>query len=343
MGVNNMKSKVITIIHPSRVLKNNPLKDPVEREIVTYLPPSYEKGTKRYPVVYLISGFTGYGKMNMNVSAFSENIQQRLDRLIKKKIINEMIVVMPDCYTKYGGSQYVNSSATGRYEDYMTTEIVPLIDDLFRTIHKAGSRCIVGKSSGGYGAMWLGMRHPDIFGLLATHSGDSAFEYCYSKDFPPFTIQIQKYGKGHNAVKNFIKSQVNFNQPKPKDFFNIINILAMSACYSPNPKRKEYNFELPFDIYTGEIIPEIWNKWLKFDPARLVEKYKSNLKKLKMIYIDCGTRDEFNLQAGARIFADKLKKNGIKYIHEEFDDGHMNIQYRYDVSFKYISENFSYK
>jgi S-formylglutathione hydrolase FrmB len=338
-----MKSKVITVIHESKILRKNPLKDPSKREIVVYLPASYEKGNKKYPVVYLIAGFTGFGKMNMNISAFSENIQQRLDRLIKKKIIKEMIVVMPDCFTKYGGSQYVNSTATGRYEDYMVKEIVPLTDDLFQTIPKASSRCIIGKSSGGYGSMWLGMRHPEIFGLLATHSGDSAFEYCYSKDFPPFTVQIQKYGKGHQAVKKFIKEQINLNQPKPKEFFNILNILAMSACYSPNPYRKEYNFDLPFDIYTGEIIPDIWNKWLRFDPVRLVDKYYSNLKKLKMIYIDCGTKDEFNLQAGARIFADKLRKFGIKCIHEEFNDGHMNIQYRYDVSFKYISDNFSYK
>jgi S-formylglutathione hydrolase FrmB len=338
-----MKSKVVSVIHQSNVLKDNPLKDPSKREIVIYLPPSYDKSKKNFPVVYLITGFTGYGKMNMNVSAFGENIQQRVDRLISKKIINEMIIVMPDCFTKYGGSQYVNSTATGRYEDYILEEVVPLTDDLFRTIPGAGSRCIIGKSSGGYGAMWLGMRHPDVFGLLATHSGDSAFEYCYSKDFPPFTVQIQKYGKGHKAVQNFIKTQINFKQPKPKEFNNIINILAMSACYSPNPKRKEYNFDLPFDIYTGEIIPDIWKKWMQFDPVQQINKYKQNLKKLKMIYIDCGRRDEFNLQAGARIFADKLRKTGIKCIHEEFDDGHMNIQYRYDVSLKYISEHFSYR
>jgi len=117
----------------------------------------------------------------------------------------------------------------------------------------------------------------------------------------------------------------------------------MASCYSPNPKRKEYNFDLPFDLYTGEIIPEIWSKWMKFDPVRMVDKHRKNLKKLKLIFVDCGTRDEFALQAGARMFCDKLKKNGIKYIHQEFDDGHMNIQYRYDVSFRYMSQSFSYK
>ncbi|HEY3250025.1 MAG TPA: alpha/beta hydrolase-fold protein [Ignavibacteria bacterium] len=338
-----MSSLVISVLHTSKILKNNPLKDPYQRELLIYFPPSYRRSNKRYPVTYLISGFTGFGKMNMNLSAYSENIQQRLDRLIKTKKINEMIVVMPDCFTKYGGSQYVNSTATGRYEDYLVKEIVPYVDRTFRTIPKAGARSIIGKSSGGYGAMWLGMKHPDIFGLMVTHSGDSAFEYCYMKDFPDFVVQIQRYGKGHNALKNFIKSQIGYNQPKPKDFHNILNIIGMSSCYSPNPKRKEYNFDLPFDIYTGELIPQIWKKWLRFDPVRLVDKYKNNLKKLRLIFVDCGTSDEFNLQSGARIFVEKLRKRGIKCFHQEFNDGHMNIQYRYDTSFKYISDYFLYK
>jgi enterochelin esterase family protein len=254
-----------------------------------------------------------------------------------------MIVVMPDCITRYGGSQYVNSSATGRYEDYMVKEIVPFVDSKFRTIPKANSRCIIGKSSGGYGAMWLAMRNPKVFGLMVTHSGDTAFEYCYAPGFPDFIVQVQKYGGGHRGVANFIKKQLNYNNPKPKEFFNMINVVGMSACYSPNPKGREYNFDLPFDIYTGEIIPQIWKKWMSFDPVRQVAKYKSNLRKLKMIFVDCGTRDEFFLQAGARMYCQRLKKNGIKYIHQEFDDGHMNVQYRYDVSFPYISKHFSYK
>lgn len=339
-----MKSEVRVLDHTSSVLKNNPLGDPYKRKVLVYLPPSYNSvKTKKYPVVYLISGFTGYGALNMNLSPYSENIQQRLDRLIKSGKIKEMIVVMPDCFTKYGGSQYVNSAATGRYEDYMVKEIVPFTDANFRTLPMAASRCIIGKSSGGYGAMWLAMRNPEVFGLMATHSGDSAFEYCYQVYFADFIIDIQKFGKGHKAVENFIKTQINDKQPKGKEFHNIINVIGMSACYSPNPKRKEYNFDLPFDIYTGEIIPEIWNKWLKFDPVRQAAKYKNNLKKLKMIYVDCGIRDEFRLQAGARIYCDKLKKLGLKYIHKEFNGGHFNVQYRYDESLPEISKHFSYK
>lgn len=338
-----MKSSIEYIKHNSSVLKNNPLNDPSIRDVIVYLPPSYKTAMKRYPVVYLISGFTGFGAMNMNISAYSENIQQRLDRLITSKKIKEMIVVMPDCFTKYGGSQYLNSSATGRYEDYIIKEIVPFIDNNFNTLPSAKARCIIGKSSGGYGAMILAMKHPNIFGLMVSHSGDSAFEYCYMPDFPKFIIDIKKFGIGHKAISNFIKNYINYKQPKPKEFFNVLNIIGMAAAYSPNPKRIDYNFDLPFDIYTGEIIPNIWNKWLKHDPVRLISKYKNNLKKLKLIFVDCGIKDEFNLQAGARIFCNKLKENGIKFIHQEFNDGHMNIQYRYDVSFKFISKNIAFR
>jgi S-formylglutathione hydrolase FrmB len=339
-----MPSQVLTLQHTSKILRSNPLNDPYVREVLVYLPTSYRNSRKRFPVVYLISGYTGFGKMNMNVSAYSENIQERMDRLIRTKKIKEMIVVMPDCLTLYGGNQYINSKGTGNYEDYLLKEIIPFVDRNFRTIPKPASRCITGKSSGGYGSMWLGMRHPDVFGLLVTHSGDSAFEYCYVPDFPKFIVALGKYGKGHSAVRNVIKKELgNKKQPKPKTFFYLLNTIGMSAHYSPNPKRKEYNFDLPFNVNTGEIIPEVWNRWLKYDPTRLVEKYKRNLKKLRLIFIDCGTRDEFNLQAGARIFADKLRKNGIKCFHQEFEDGHMNIQYRYDISFKYISDHFLYK
>lgn len=338
-----MKSQVVTLIHESKVLKRNPLHDPYKRELLVYLPPSYQRSNKAYPTIYLISGYTGFGRMNMNVSAYTENIQERLDRLINTRQIKEMMVVMPDCFTLYGGNQYINSAGTGNYEDYLIKEIVPFVDKNFRTMPQGGSRCIIGKSSGGYGAMWLSMRNPDIFGLMVSHAGDAAFEYCYLPDFPKCLMALQHYGKGHKAVQNFIKKELRARNKKPGYFYPILLTIGMAAHYSPNLKRKEYNFDLPFDINTGELISSVWNKWLKYDPVRLVDKYKDNLKKLRLIFVDSGTKDEYNMYVGARIFADKLKANGIKCIHQEFDDGHGNIQYRYDVSFKYISDRFSYR
>ena len=106
----------------------------------------------------------------------------------------------------------------------------------------------------------------------------------------------------------------------------------MAAFYSPNPKSQEMSIDMPFDLKTGQIVQEVWNRWLSWDPARIIEQYQSNLKKLKLIFIDCGIKDEFNLQWGARIIHSKLEKMNIDHYYEEFDDGHMNISYRYDVS-----------
>lgn len=325
----------------SKVLEKNPLGDPSEREFPVYLPPSYNNSDKKYPVVYLIMGFTGKGIMNLNVSFLTENIYQRLNRLINTKKMKEMIVVMPDCITKYGGSQYINSTATGNYEDYVIKELIPYIDKKYRTIESSSSRAICGKSSGGYGSVILAMKNPDVFGLMCSTAGDMYFEYCYLPDFPTFITGIEEYGKGDKAVVNFIRKELNYNQPKPKLFMDIINIIGMASCYSPNPngmKTKGYNFDLPFDVETSELNSVVFNKWLKHDPIRLIDRYTSNLRKLKLIYLDAGIKDEFNLHAGARIFCEKLKRKKIKYIHEEFNAGHMNIQYRYDRTFEVISD-----
>lgn len=338
----NKTGSVILETFESKILKGNPLKDPNVRDFPVYLPPSYfSSPKKRFPVVFLISGFTGKGIMNLNVSFLSENIQQRLDRLISSGKMKEMIVVMPDCITKYGGSQFINSSATGKYEDYIIRELVPFIDSKYRTLPESKNRAVCGKSSGGYGSVILAMKNPGVFGMMCSTAGDMAFEYCYLPGFPNALIGFEQFGKGHKGVENFIKKNLNYDLPKPRYFHDMLNAVGMASCYSPNPaglKTKGYNFDLPFDVNTCELDWKVFNKWLNNDPVRLVKKYSANLKKLKLVYLDAGIRDEFYLHVGARMFCEKLKENKIKYIHEEFDAGHMNIPFRFDRTFEIISQ-----
>jgi len=127
----------------SRVLRGNPLGDPHLRRTPVYLPPSYPKG--RYPVFFMLTGFTGFGELMIKRQAWSEALPERLDRLIRTKKMGEAIVVMPDCFTRLGGSQYLNSTATGRYEDHVVRELVPAIDARYRTNRR---RAVLGKSSG---------------------------------------------------------------------------------------------------------------------------------------------------------------------------------------------------
>lgn len=338
-----MSGKIIIETLRSDVLQNNPLGDPAARRVPVYLPPGYSAGGERYPAVYLLTGFAGRGTFLLNDSAFDETIQERLDRLIAAGQIRPMIVVMPDGFTRYGGSQYLNSSATGRYEDHLVDELVPHIDHTFRTRAEPGFRAVAGKSSGGFGALMLGMRHPDLFGAVACHSGDMAFELCYPPDFVKFLNAAER--NGINADENLRDWLADFSpkmHPKPPAFFDLLHIPAMSACYSPNPNSAT-GFDLPFEFYTGQRRPEVWQRWQAWDPVNLLDTpaYQSALRQMNLLYLDCGRFDEYALQYGARIFSQKLAALGIAHHHQEFDGGHRHTQHRYDVSLAAISAAFA--
>lgn len=314
-------------------LENNALGDPAERRVPIYLPPGYAQGDDRYPVVFLLAGFTGRGTMMLNDSLWEENIQQRMDRLITSGAAEPMILVLPDGSTRYGGSQYLNSTATGNYEDHLI-ELVHHVDSNYRTLPDPSARGIAGKSSGGFGATIIGMRHPDIFGLVADHSGDKYFDLCYKPDFPKLLRYYAQVGLDGLAAALADPGSV---RPASGDFFGALNLCAMASCYSPD-ESAPLGFELPLDLYTGELRPEIWAHWKAHDPVNLVSEYAENLKTLKCLFFDCGTRDEYNLHYGARIYAQRLHQSEIDFIHEEFDDGHRGLNYRYDRSLTLFSE-----
>jgi len=335
-------SQIILETIASRVLAGNPLGDPPIRRVPLYLPAGYNTSQDHYPVVYLLTGFTGRGTFLLNDSAFDETIQERMDRLIASGEVQPMILVMPDCFTRYGGSQYLNSTATGRYEDHLIEELVPFIDARYRTLGEAGYRAIAGKSSGGYGALVQAMRHPDIFGAAACHSGDMYFEYCYKPDFARFLNAADRLAiDSPEALAEFLAGFTPKMHPKPAGFFDIIHISAMAACYSPNPD-SPCGFDLPFEFHTGELRPEVWQRWLAHDPVAMLDApaHVDALRRMKLVFLDCGNRDEYALHYGARIFSRRLTHLGIPHIHEEFDGGHRHTQFRYDVSLKAISEAF---
>jgi enterochelin esterase family protein len=239
----------------------------------------------------------------------------------------EAILVMPDCFTRFGGSQYLNSAATGRYEDHVTTELVAYVDARYRTLAHRDHRGIAGKSSGGYGALVLGMRHPDVFGALACHSGDLCFDYCYRGDVPKFCSAVQQAGGLQPWFEGF-EAKI---QKKHEDF-TVLNILAMAASYSANPSTKPYGIDLPVDLESGAFRDDVWARWIEHDPLRLLDRHADALRTMKLVYLDCGVRDEWFLHLGARMFTRRLRQLGIDHEYQEFDDGHMNITYRYDVS-----------
>lgn len=311
----------------SGVLRGNPLGDPHVRRVPVYLPPSYDESpARRFPVVFVLTGFMGRGRMLLNDSPWTPALDDRMDALVAGGC-EEMILVMPDCCTRFGGSQYLNSTATGRYQDHLVRELVPWVDARFRTLAAREHRGVVGKSSGGFGALTLGLRHADTFGAVASHSGDVGFDVCYRPDLFKFTATVQRSGGLEPWLAAF-EAKVQ----KPTDEFHVLNILAMAACYSPQPQASPFGLELPVDPVSGRWNAAVWDRWLEHDPLRLAERCADALRSLALLYFDCGTRDEWCLHLGARLLAERLRQLRVPHEHLEYDDGHMNVGYRYDVS-----------
>jgi len=314
----------------SQVLKGNPLGDPHLREIPVYLPPGYdETRAGDYPVIYWLHGFTGIGLSSIAKSLWTPTLPELMDRVIAAGA-PPAILVMPDGSTRYGGSQYLNSPATGQYEDHIIQELVPFIDRTYQTRPGAPYRGVVGKSSGGYGAVVLAMRHPDVFGGVASHSGDMYFEACYK----PFFWKALNVINRHGGIEGFLRA-FEAMPKKARDASEALTILvAMGQAYSGNA---DGSFDLPIDLPTGEMRPEVWARWLEWDPVVMAERHAGALRQMRLIYIECGRKDEWHLHYGARIFHRRLEALGVRHEHAEFDDDHGNIQYRYVESLRRLA------
>lgn len=329
-----LNRQIITIEVNSQILTNNPLGDPTLREMPVYVPPDYHDTNYRYPVIWALPAFMSWGQRMFNLQAWDENLPQRADRLIRTGAMPPVIIAFPNAFTRYGGSQYVNSSAVGSYEDYVIHELVPHIDHEFRTLAGADHRAVMGHSSGGFGALWLAMRHPDTFTAVASHAGDLAFEYAYLHEIPAAVRTLTTLG----GLDAFFAS---FNATyKSKDWFSALNMIAMSACYSPNPDAP-HGFDLPFDPYTGALREAIWQRWLSFDPVRIATSHLDALRSLRAVYIDCGSRDEYGLFLGARMLHKTLDQHTISHTYEEFDGGHGGSNWRYARSLPILASAIS--
>ncbi|MFH2201495.1 MAG: alpha/beta hydrolase-fold protein [Elusimicrobiota bacterium] len=323
-----MNGRIVWETVGSVVLKGNPLGDPRLRELPVYLPPSYKnEPERRYPVIYFLTGFTGTARGLIETHPWKESVAERLDRLIAARKMPECLLVAPDCFTRYGGSQYLNSAGTGAYADHIVSELVPYMDARYRTKADAEARAVMGKSSGGYGALMFGLRYPEVFRHAVSHSGDLFFEICYGRDFPKCVNALAAYNGG---FQRFVKE---FSLAREKSGFpqELVNLAGMGSCYSPN-RRSPIGFDIPFDERTGELIPAVWKRWQACDPVRLAARCVRALNKLTTLYFDCGVKDEFFLHLGARKFSQVLKKLGVRHVYEEHARGHFDMNERYDRS-----------
>ena len=178
----------------SELLRGNPLGDPHERPLLVYVPPGYDDDPeRRYPSVYVIQGYTGQVTGWRNRSPFRQPFPETADAVFASGRAPAAIVVYVDAWTAYGGSQFVDSPGTGNYHSYLCNEVVPWVDARYRTVQRRDQRAIMGKSSGGFGAMITPMLRPDLFGALATHAGDTLYEYCYLREFGSVVRALRAY------------------------------------------------------------------------------------------------------------------------------------------------------
>jgi enterochelin esterase family protein len=305
----------------SEALRGNRAGDPHEREVPVYLPPGWDRG-ERFPVLFVLAGFTGRGQRMLDADPWKLGVVAQFDRAVAKGEIAPAILILPDCFTKVGGSQYVNSELLGAYEDYLVRELVPWIDAHHPT--KRGRRGVAGKSSGGFGALHLAMRHPSVFPVAASISGDVGFEFCQWPTMLSLLRVLRRFGGDPWA---FLDAFVKKPSPSTEEF-ETLNAIAMSACYSPNLESR-FGLDLPIDLETGARRDEVWRRWLEFDPLFACERYADNLKRLELLHVECGLNDEFNMQWPLRQMVAKLRARGVRVDHEEHEGAHRNIDDRY--------------
>lgn len=321
----------------SVLLRDNPLGDPHQRPIHVYLPPGYDESDRRYPVVYTIQGYTGHVGMWFNRMPFRRPFPELADEVFAGGDVPPAIVVYLDAWTGYGGSQFLDSPATGRYHSYLCEEVVTWVDERYRTIADREHRAIAGKSSGGYGAMVTPLLRPDLFGSLATHAGDALFEVCYQPNFRDVARTLRdEYDGSYDAFLADWRGRLHGTRESDLD---MIEMYAYAAAYSGND---DGSVTMPFDD-TGAVIPDVWSRWLEMDPVLMAARpaYRDAVRSFDSVWIDAGNRDEYHLDFGAVAFHRALTGAGAdpgKIHFELFDARHAAIEYRYPLSLAWLCE-----
>lgn len=299
-------------------LENTITKESPDRQLSIYLPPGYESSSnKRFPVIYLLHGIgdtdetwtKGWDKNNPGFTT----IQDVMNKGVAEGKFGEMIVVMPDQKTNWFGSFYVNSSVTGNWEDFTTNDLVQYVDGKYRTIANSKSRGIAGHSMGGFGALNLGMKHPDIFSVVyGMNPAVMDFGGDLSIASPAFEFVLN--------AKSFEELL------KTGDIYKI-GVVTVSQAFSPNPAKPPFYCDFPFKKVDGKMVPAepAFSLWRENSTIRMVVKYRGNLNKLRGIRFDSGYEDEFKfIPVNCRILSGELTNNGVEHVFEEYNGDHRN-------------------
>lgn len=326
------RGRTIEITIESEALRGNLLGDPHVRTVAVYLPEGYDDTDADYPLFVDLAGFTGSGLKRLAWTAFGESVPQRIDRLVAEGAMGPVVIAFPDAFTSLGGNQYIDSIAMGAWSTFLAQDLVPRLEAELRVRRGRQHRAVLGKSSGGYGALVQGMRNPGTWGAVACHSGDMGFDRLYLRDFPATLDVLARHG-GVAGLLAHVPRAVKLRG----DEMHALMILAMAATYDPDPAAP-CGVRLPVDLHTAELDPERWAAWMRHDPVQMLDEPDTAraLASLSGLFIDCGRRDQYFLHYGARSLCAKLRRLGIAFSYEEFDDDHSNVDYRLDRSLPFL-------
>ena len=325
------------LVVESEILADNPLGDPARRPLYVYTAPGASE-RREVCAIYVIQGFTGQLDAWLNREPLEPNMLERVDDLFADESVPPAVVVFVDAWTSHGGSQFINSDGLGRYMDYLCDEVVSFVDSRYPTIAAAEHRGLTGKSSGGYGAMVVPMLRPDVFGGLASHAGDALFETCYLPEFPSVVRTLRDRFEGSwDVYWERFRAAERFEWGR---FGGPFETYGYALAYTPDESAPGKAI-LPFDVATGMLDEEVWERWLEWDPVRIAPQKLDALAGMKRIYLDAGRSDEYYLDLGARAFARELDKGGIDYTLDLFEGKHGGLQYRYPGAIKELVEALS--
>ncbi|MFJ9606562.1 alpha/beta hydrolase-fold protein [Kitasatospora sp. NPDC101176] len=298
-------------------LRGNPLGDPHRRRVEVHLPPGYD-GIRRFPVVYWLPGFGAYPGLGGRALSFGASVADRLREAMADGRVPAALLVVPDCTTAYGGSQYLDSAASGRYAGFLA-EVVAEVDRRFATLAEPARRAVGGKSSGGYGALVAGMTS-ELFGSVVACSPDAGFEHCYLP-LVPGTLDTVRAAGGVDALLARRASG-----PHDVPFMVAMSIIAMGMCYADDPATTPAD-ALPCDPGTGLFRDAVWRRWLEHDPVRMLPAHADRLSRLGLLHLSVGQRDEYGMHWGVRALRAALEAHGVPHDYREHEGGHHGIEH----------------
>jgi enterochelin esterase-like enzyme len=287
------KSRVLS---PS--LAGNLQGNDAERDVHVYLPPGYAKGSKRYPVVYFLHGYAVTADVYVNDVL---KIPAATDAAMSAGT-PEFIIVMPDAFTRFGGSFYGNSPVIGDWESWIAKDLVTWVDKKYRTIARREGRGLAGHSMGGYGTLRIGMKHPEVFGAIYAMSSAVGLQ-------PP----------NAEAVKTQLARLTPELQSKPRDSSN--GMFSQASAFAPNPLKPPFFFDLPFDA-EGKPVPLVADKWAANSVLVTVDQNVPALRSFKGVMLDVGNQD--GLQASNKLFSEALQRLGVPHEYEVYEGTHGN-------------------